>query len=513
MPVTPAQLLIFSKLFEGSVHSFGQWDRNSGKMFTVKEPPTVANFKDHLDGKKGIGIVPIYHDRFSKWGAIDIEEENLRDAGISIFDLESTVRERNLPLMVCRSKSGGAHLYFFLNEAIPTAGLRGTLTDWAGRVGFGGVEVFPKQNETSDSALGNWINLPYFDSGKTERYMVEGGKKQPFSYFLEAAQTAAASKAYMEVFEQDHAEAPPCIQAMLAGKVPKGARNEALYGISVYLKRAFPDGYKQKAFDANSKFEAPLPHAEARKTIDSATRRDYKYKCSQEPCRSLCDSNTCITRKFGITPSEEQELKAEVSTVARNGYFSHLRKYVMEPVHWKLDVDGQEVTVPTAILMDFAKLRAAIADAHTKLIPVMKDKDWHLILTQLMEGCEFIETPDEASTSGFVRSRLREFTSKAARNGDEALHDRNLLYRGMPIVEERGQRKVVYFRGTDFVEFLKKTRSEELKGVNLWLALKKAGVDYTRIKVNGFGQQVWYVDLDEDSGEIVFQEKDYAPEF
>jgi Primase C terminal 1 (PriCT-1) len=494
------QINQFAALFEGSVRSHGVWKPDTGKMFTQKTAPSFTDFQNHLTGRVGIGVVPVLRDRFSKWGAIDID---LND--IDHIALEKLVRSNGLPLTVCRSKSGGAHLYLFLKEAIAASAIRTVLGSWARRLGYGASEVFPKQNEVSSEVLGNWINLPYFNSSESNRYAVEGGKVAPFHYFLESAMGRATNNIDIQGADAAlHAEAPPCIQTMLAKGIQPGTRNEALYNITVYLRRAFPDDYVERALAINARSKDPLPIQEAKTTIKSAGRKEYQYKCSQEPCKSLCDSATCVTRKFGITPSEIPVTNEELG-------FTKLARLNSEPVVWELTVDGKVVRVQTPMLMKFEKIREAVAEAHARIIPAMKNKDWEALLGELMTKVVHVDTPDEASVSGVVRSRLREFVSKVVgMNGNG--QDRENLLRGMPVMEVRDDKKVVYFQGASFVDFLKKTRSEELKGINLWLALKKSGVTHTRFRVRGEVVNVWYVDINEQ-GEPDFNVPKFEPEF
>jgi hypothetical protein len=57
----------------------------------------------------GIGIVPIRDDATCVWGAIDIDLD--KEPNLTV--LAKQVHKLELPLIVCRSKSGGAHLYLF----------------------------------------------------------------------------------------------------------------------------------------------------------------------------------------------------------------------------------------------------------------------------------------------------------------------------------------------------------------------------------------------------------------
>ena len=74
--------------------------------------------------------------------------------------------------MVCRSKSGGAHVYCFLKEKAPAADMQDKLREIAAGLGYGGVEIFPKQREVlvDRGDIGSWLNMPYFEGDGSMRY-------------------------------------------------------------------------------------------------------------------------------------------------------------------------------------------------------------------------------------------------------------------------------------------------------------------------------------------------------
>ena len=59
-----------------------------------------------------------------KWAAIDIDVNDIDHTG-----LEEKVVELELPLVVYRSKSGGAHCYLFLEEPCPAKDAVDALTN------------------------------------------------------------------------------------------------------------------------------------------------------------------------------------------------------------------------------------------------------------------------------------------------------------------------------------------------------------------------------------------------
>ena len=76
-----------------------------------------------------------------------------------------------LPLVVFRSKSGGAHVFLFTEVPVEAKIVRDKLLSISAILGYGGAEVFPKQIELkSEEDTGNFLNLPYFQGDKTTRY-------------------------------------------------------------------------------------------------------------------------------------------------------------------------------------------------------------------------------------------------------------------------------------------------------------------------------------------------------
>lgn len=486
----------FANLFVGNQRSKGVFHKN-GQMSTLREPTNIKDFENHLSGELGLGVVPILDDCRCLWGAIDVDAHGT-DEEINLLSLEKNVKAADLPLVVCRSKSGGAHLYLFCSEPVPAKLLKSTLNKWAKRLQYSGAEIFPKQEKLSgegeEKQLGNWINLCYFDEKKTNRYCIEGGKKISLEYFVEIAESRKTSAVVLvEKSEGDHSGAPPCIQKMMSSEVAFGMRNEALYNICNYLKQAYPETWKDKAFDINAKiFPVPLSHSEAKKTITSVSRRNYQYKCKEEPCKSLCNSSVCVTRKFGITKEESNEI-----FIGEHPEFTGLKKYLTDPVRWGLGVAGVEVTLNTSEIINYNKIREAIIEKLTLVVPPMKNDKWLVILKGLTEQVITIDAPEEASSAGLVWQHLIQFSQRANLDSDgNNIADRELLLRGIPVVQNKNDERVIYFRGSDFVNYLKKNRAEELRGPNLWFALKNHGVEHSKLRIGKTVRPVWSIGID-----------------
>lgn len=489
----------FYDLFNSNVKSHGLWNEQNGKMYTKKQEYSKDNVEDHFTGMSGIGLVPIREDNTCVWGAIDIDNHSGDE--IDINKISKKVHDLGIPLIPCRSKSGGVHCYLFTSESVPAHFMRMILSKWAFDIGHEGAEIFPKQSTLKGAQLGNWINIPYYKSlERLGTIFVNGEYKVLYlKEFIEYAKDIRVPLNILEDFLMiEHREAPPCIQEIIKHGIEEGYRNTGLYNITVYLRTAFPNDFKERAFTLNSTvFEKPLSFAEAKKTIQSASNKDYRYKCLEEPCRSKCDSETCLKREYGISPDDINYLaRAEMPNITK------IILYEMEPPLWEIFMDGTPVTVNTAQLYNYAEFAKAVMEKLLIVIPPMKNKDWTNFLAGLMEKVIKTVAPESASASGLIKERLREFLHKAdLTNSGYDKEDREMIYRGIPVVQNLvfngSEGRKVLFRGEDFISFLRRTKSEDLKGSYLWNCLRKFGVEHGRLRVNNRPLAVWGIPIDE----------------
>jgi hypothetical protein len=115
----------FAGIFDGLKLAYGTYridraasnGKQQGKAGVVKNPRTPETWEGHLSGKgDAIGIIPINEDNSCKWGCIDIDQYPLDHK-----ELIDRIRKMKLPMVVCRSKSGGAHcfLVYKLTGSLP----------------------------------------------------------------------------------------------------------------------------------------------------------------------------------------------------------------------------------------------------------------------------------------------------------------------------------------------------------------------------------------------------------
>jgi hypothetical protein len=506
----------FAALFRGNDRSYGEWNPNKPKELnsrTVHKPPTLDEFRDHLDGKMGLGVVPIRDDDTCFWGAIDIDNHG-KSKDLDLVAIEQKVAEQNLPLVVCRSKSGGAHLYLFGSEPLPADAVRSMLMRWMRSLGVEGSDcVFPKQSHlarqaSGQRAWGNWINLPYFDSAASARRAVVNGKQVSLDLFLDTAEAKSLTKSDVNrLFAHEHSEAPPCLQALLSKGFEAGERNVGAYQVAVYCRKKDPNSAREAAHDLMGRAcSEPLKFSELDKTVRSGLRKDYRYKCNEEPFKTLCNRAQCKKLKYGISESEFDEL----SKRDKMPTFTDLTKYLnTDPVKWEFKINDSVVLIETDDLFNYKIIKQRALEKLNIVLPPLKNNDWEDILREMILTVKISEVPTDSTMLGMIATRLDEFTRKADLTSDGTnAKDREALHRGVPVVQHYDGQRVIMFRSIDFVNYLKATKTDGAQ--DLWFKVSRTlGVSSARVRIGMFGlTNVWFVPVSPENSE-----KQNVPDF
>tara|TARA_R110000803_G_scaffold127116_2_gene194654 strand:+ start:2004 stop:3545 length:1542 start_codon:yes stop_codon:yes gene_type:complete len=410
----------FMAAFEGSTAAHGQTEigstrrngKTEAKSFVVRSPLTNDLVKHHLSGKTGVGAIPINDKNNCKFAAIDIDTYPV-DHGYLVRKLKSF----EIPMAVCRSKSGGAHLYMFFQEFFPASEVRETLIEIAATIGYSGSEIFPKQDQilADRGDVGNFINLPYFDAENTLRYMVDD-KGQDISLidFLDWVDNNRLSMTDMydlstgtsaELFD----DAPPCVQTMLTNGFPEGTRNKGMFQTAIYLKKKFPDGWQQEMEAVNQQhFNPPLPSIELVQIQQQHTKKDYGWLCSEEPFCSHCNKQMCKTRKHGMA-------RGNGSGSVDMPSISGLTILLSEPRLYFLDVNGKRLELHTKQLQIPMQFQEACMEQINFMPPTLKTSEWQQIVNNLLMNASQIEVPEELTIKGQFKEFLQSFCTSRIR--------------------------------------------------------------------------------------------------
>ena len=520
------QVQTMMDLFKAPPNRRGLFHPHNGSMETTRETITEAHWLSHLAGEVGIGIVPINEDNNSNWGVIDVDAHE-EDWFIDIPALARKVEECGLPLVVCQSKSKGAHCYVFLQQPLPAVQLQKILQGWAARLSSvtvvksqssgqvlqaALVEIFPKQKRLTKDQIGSWVNLPYFNARETSRFAYFSNRQLSLEEFLDLASSKRATRTQLYDSLSDYSEAPPCVEAMLTEGVPMGSRNMSLFTIATYFKKAGIEDLDERIFAINydtSIVPKPLAKGEIATIVKSVSKGNYQYRCNETPLCDLCNREVCMARKFGV--GEAGPSKAYDSAV-----FGGLTKVLSDPPRWDLEVNGLHLELTSDQLMDFRAVRRAMLEKIGIIAPPMKNEDWLVILRIKNEQRIEVSAPDDASKGGIIGSLLDEFVRPAERldnDGKPRFGRKEDLLRGLPVVlkdQDTGE-IFVYFRGVDFITMLKRKRAEEFKGAELWSILRKSGCVHDKLRVGHAILQVWGVPF--EANDVKFEIPDMKERF
>ena len=450
----------FKSIFSGLETAYGQTvmtgeirddGKNEADCTVVHKPVTDILWEKHLKGEfPALGIVPIRQDSKSKWGCLDIDVYDLDHK-----ELVSNIKNKNLPLIVFKSKSGGAHIFLFLKDFVPASLIREKLKTMAAMLGHAGKELYPKQDyiRADKNQIGSWLNVPYHGGDKSVRCALNDNA-EPLNienFFKLYDQKVLGEKDLIQwkaniiSEEDDLLEAPPCLVTLLSSKVKQGKRNDTMFNVGVYLRKRFPDQWKTKLHSYNSKYmDPPLDDNNLENTvIKSLLNKDYRYKCKQEPIVSFCESKICVKRKFGVgenVPTPEIE---------------RIEKFPSDPPIYYVYIDGKQVEVDKTTLHEFEKFSVEVMDQLGQVLLPTGKVVWRKILHKIMSNKEtfkILPVPETARLDYQLKELLGDYINKAT---GKTLDD---VRRGIPFTENG----ITYFKIEGFQKYLSRTKSWSL---------------------------------------------------
>lgn len=489
MAVSQREAERFSALFSGYTQAYGTYairgssqdGKAIGKAQTLRGEPTVELYKNHLEGKgAGLGIIMLREDNTVYFGAIDYDNKTMDHK-----KAEAKVRELNLPLVLCRSKSGGGHFYCFTSEPVPAFVMRDRLGEWASLLGMAATtEQFPKQTSRfNDADIGNWINLPYFQADATNRFAIINGESAPLAEFLDLAEKSRQSLEQMQLASKEATilfeEGPPCLQTIeTQGGFMEGTKKDGMFNVGVYLKKAHPDDWAGR-MDSYNLAMANLKSDEVQGLVKQLSKKDYSYKCKLAPINACCNRRVCRTRMFGVGQTDTDESRG----YALGGLTRYESPNGDEPL-WALEVNGKRVLVTTQQIYSRDEFnRACISQAN--VIPVhMTPARWLKFLNELLPTADLVPLPEDASPLGQLWEYIEMFLTQQV-----MAQDKDQVMMGQPYREG----DTVYFRSVDLFKYLDSRRIQYKSQQFVWDFLRRRGGDKSFWNIGGKGVNVWHL--------------------
>lgn len=486
-------------LFEGFAEAYGTYDstqfnETKGKQEiratarTLRSPVSVSLWEKHLSGESPLGIIPIRDNDTCLWGCIDVDQYGLQHE-----DIVKRLKKEDLPLIVCRSKSGGAHLFLFMSEPMTAGLVIARLNEISALLGYGGSEVFPKQQKVQSDRgdLGSWLNMPYFQGDETNRFAVkENGLAMTLPEFLDLAESQKVSSEFMRQerrkkpeSDPEFGDGPPCLQHLAATGFPEGVRNKGLFALGVFAKKKFGSRWAPILEDWNRRFfEPPLPSAEVADIIKGLEKKEYNYTCKEQPLCAHCNSGLCRSRRFGVGGNDDFPI------------ISGLSKLDTDPPIWFLDVDGERIELTTDELCNYAAFHRVCVERLNKFYRLgMKRESWGTIIAEQMQNLVKIEAPEEVSVFGQFSEFLETFLTD--KHKAETLEE---LVLGKPYYDaDEGK---FYFRLRDLVKFLESSGFKAYKHNMITTRVKAMGGGHKFFNLKGKGVNTWWVPADSFTG-------------
>jgi len=477
----------FFELFQGLDRAYGffttgvpnpkKGGKLEGKASTVVGPVVPSLWAQHLSGQQGLGIIPIRDDATCLFGAIDIDIYD----GLDLIELEKKISV--LPLVLARTKSGGAHLYMFLEDALPAEYVRGKLIDWAIQLGFPGIEIYPKQSKLANTKdVGSWINMPYFNMHEGNRYAIKDGKALTAQEFITYAHEKKATKAQIDdakiktLDDGDFLDAPPCIQILASQGFPEGTRNNGLLNMGVYARLKFGEAWQDKLEEFNHLYmKPPLKMSEIKLLVKSLGKKDYFYTCGKTPLSQYCNKDICKTRPHGVGGNEDEP----------SINIGELVKINSVPPTWIIEVEGNRMELSTVDLLNQEKFRLLCMESINILPNRMKPIMYEKIIKDRLQNVRIVEAPPDSGPEGRFWGLVEQFcTGRAqAKTQDE-------LLRGMPWTDNG----LTYFRSRDLIKYLDQQHFRDFRERQIWAILRRDDkVIHGQFNIKGVCIQWWAV--------------------
>jgi hypothetical protein len=451
-----------------------------GKPVTKREPVTDELWEAHLKGEYGLGIIPIRDDGTTSWGAIDIDVYEGLDHG----GLASQIAKQELPLIPCRSKSGGAHLLLFCTEPVPGKTMQDRLKDIAASIGYATAEIYPKQcTMGGDRDLGSWINACYFDHDKTNRYAVlANGDALNAEEFLVLAESIKQSPAWfakpLQRPPDPLPDGPPCLNHLMALGFPPGTWNPGMFNLGVYCRKAHPDNWKEHLVELNAR-TFPIdkwPVSDLDGIKKSLSKKDYRYQCDKPPLLQHCERAACKRRKYGVSGANSlPDLHS-------------LSKLCTDPPIWFLELDGHRLEFSTAQLLNPLAFQEVCANASV-IVPVVGRAAWTEHLRPFVARANEIPVSedgagDDFSATGHFLELLERFLSGRAQG--DSMED--VLFGKYYTTGGR-----TYFRTFALQTYLARMGFRDLKRNELVSVLRAHGGINRQDRIGGKPTRVWSI--------------------
>lgn len=264
---------------------------------------------------------------------------------------------------------------------------------------------------------------------------------------------------------------------MARNGIDEGQRNEAMFSFGVYAKKKFGDTWEKELDNINVRYVSPpLNSQEVVGITRQLAKKDYFYKCSQDPCSKYCNKEICRQREYGIGDGDGGDIGVILDGMV---------KHDTDPPVWYLSINGVRLQLNSDDLTIQARFHKKCVEKVSHLPNPVKPMKWRRVINELLLNQQVVEAPEDASTTGQFLYHLEQFcTSKAqAKARDELLV-------GKPWTSE-GR---VHFRSNDLLAYLDQQKFKEYRQNTVWSVLREmCKAKHHTFHVKGKCVQCWSI--------------------
>ena len=435
-------------------HQDSRIDSETGKKKPVYrwnyEELTPEIYQEHLNGKLSIGIQPCTEDSEVKFGVIDIDPKDY--SNFNKKDYIDVIQQYDLPLLPVESKSGGLHLFLFMDKFTTASVVKSFLTNLLSLFGLKpDCEIFPKQtqltkdSETGQLRPGQFINLPYF--GEERKALNVDGTKFTLDQFIQVIGANLVAKERlkeiteelesktMEGVDEEFIDGPPCLAAIskISNRPDFDGKDRFMYNYHVMVKLKYPDNWEQKVKNAPVKyFTGADANAWDDKKLAAKTkswnRGSKGYKCNESPLSEHCKKGICVKKKFGVLRGTKGSYPA----------LTNLKKIDLDPEpEYEFDVTKPDGISTATVhcktvehLNDQRKRRNAISKAAGFFPPLIKGEEEQTVMDALYATQKTVQPPVGTSPKEKLHDVLHAKINGPKATSDAAFKTGSVLIEG-----------------------------------------------------------------------------------
>ena len=266
--------------------------------------------------------------------------------------------------------------------------------------------------------------------------------------------------------------------------------------IGVYLKKVDPTGWVDLIDKYNTEkfISPPMKRDEVTKTINSVNKKDYDYKCKDDPICNFCNDKLCFTRKFGKLGSPDIDITG-------------IRMLDSDPPIYFVTADGETMECDPDTLHDPDKFsKHAMIHIRKTLLSTNKMMWKKRINKLLAEMDDPIPAPDDMRIDVILQTALTDFVSKNGQQLQDVLKRKAFTENGHS-----------WFKFKDFWRYLMATKQWQDKTYNQQKTLRLIQTLFQAEsvvkKINDESVKVWQIKGLELKKPIIRKNKTKKAEF